>query len=52
MLARHEDWAALVLDISCAFLNALLDNEKVLIRLPPALVRLGLVAPHVLWMAL
>ena len=52
MLARHPDWSALVLDISCAFLNASLDNERVLIRPPPALVKLGLVSPHVLWMAL
>ena len=52
MLAPHPDWSALVLDISCAFLNASLDNERVLIRPPPALVKLGLVSPHVLWMAL
>lgn len=52
MLARHPSWNALVLDVSCAFLNALLGDEKVLIRPPPALVRLGLVAPNILWIAL
>ena len=52
MLARHPDWTALVLDISCAFLNAVLGDERVLIRPPPALIKLGLIAPNVLWMAL
>ena len=52
MLARHPEWVALVLDIACAFLNAELGDEKVLIRPPPVLVRLGLIAPHVLWLAL
>ena len=52
MLARHPEWVALVLDIACAFLNAELGDEKVLIRPPPVLVRMGLIAPHVLWLAL
>lgn len=52
MLARHPEWTALVLDISCAFLNAWLGDEKVLLRPPPALVRLGLIAPNVLWIVL
>ena len=51
MLARHFGWTAMVLDISCAFLNALLD-EKFLIRPPPVLARLGLLFPNTLWLAL
>ena len=51
MLARHFGWTAMVLDISCAFLNALLD-EKVFIRPPPVLARLGLLFPNTLWLAL
>lgn len=52
MLARHCDWTAMILDISCAFLNALLGNERVLIRPSPVLVRLGLLSPNILWIAL
>ena len=52
MLVRHPEWVALVLDIACAFLNVELGDDKVLIRPPPSLVRMGLIAPHVLWLAL
>ena len=56
LLARNrKTWTALVLDISCAFLNAPLDTSEnknpVLIQPPSILYRLGLISRGVIWRA-
>ena len=56
LLARHRrTWSALVLDISCAFLNAPLETAEgqnpVLIQPPSILYRLGLISRGVIWRA-
>ena len=56
LLARHRrKWSALVLDISCAFLNAPLETaqgkDPVLIQPPSILYRLGLISKGTIWRA-
>ena len=56
MLARHSPlWAAMVLDISCAFLNAPLDKdpnaEPVYLQPPSVLYKLGLLPKKTVWRA-
>ncbi|CAE7231546.1 unnamed protein product [Symbiodinium sp. CCMP2592] len=48
LLAMHVTWAALSLDISAAFLNAVLTGSDIILMQPPkSLVKLGLIAEGV-----
>ncbi|CAE7207770.1 unnamed protein product [Symbiodinium sp. CCMP2592] len=49
LLARHQDWTGLVLDISAAFLNAKIQGEDVYVSPPPALVKRNIISGSVLW---
>ena len=50
LLATHLSWSALSLDISAAFLNAVLTGKEVILMQPPkSLVKLGLI-PEGVWL--
>ena len=50
LLARHPLWNALSLDVSAAFLNAVLGTKEIILMKPPsALIKLGLI-PSGVWL--
>ena len=50
LLARNPSWNALSLDVSAAFLNAVLGNKEIILMKPPSvLVKLGL-TPAGVWL--
>ena len=53
-IAAERKWAAAVLDVSTAFLNASLpeDTPEVIMRPPPVFIKFGLVKENTLWRAI